>query len=55
MKAITMILAALLMGCASAKVEKMIEFKQLTKDVCVDNPVEVRLAQALYVEMVLDR
>jgi hypothetical protein len=55
MKAILMILAALLMGCASVKTERLTEFKELTKDVCLDNPMEVKLAQALYKEMVLNK
>lgn len=53
MRIIVILLAAVLMGCASAKTEQIIKFKEITKDVCIDNPNEVLLAQALYREMVL--
>lgn len=41
----------LITGCATAKNEKMNEFKLLTQDVCKDNPHEVKLAQLLYLKM----
>jgi len=52
MRVITILLVATLMGCASAREKKLTRFKELTKDVCVDNPHEVKLAQILYNEIV---
>ncbi len=51
-RAITIILAATILSCASARNKKVAKFKELTKDVCRDNPHEVRLAQTLYIEIV---
>ena len=47
-----------LVGCGTTKLtlreqNKMV-FKELTKDVCRDNPHEIFLAQNLYKEMVLN-
>tara|TARA_R100001198_G_scaffold95601_1_gene82139 strand:- start:519 stop:689 length:171 start_codon:yes stop_codon:yes gene_type:complete len=53
MRIIAILLAAVLMGCASAKTERIIKFKEITKDLCIDNPNEVLLAQHLYNQMVL--
>lgn len=40
-------------SCASIKhTEKLAEFKEITKDICVDNPHEVKLAQVLYLKYV---
>lgn len=44
-----------MMSCASARNKKLAKYKEITKDVCIDNPNEVRLAQALYVEMVIKK
>jgi hypothetical protein len=45
----------LLTGCTSQKVmteQKIAEYQIITKDVCRENQHEVRLAQALYTEMI---
>ena len=52
MRIITILLAALMMSCASARSKKIAKFKEITKDVCIDNPHEVYLAQTLYIEIV---
>jgi hypothetical protein len=52
MRAITILLVATMMSCASARETNLKRFKELTKDVCVDNPHEVKLAQILYNEIV---
>ncbi len=43
------------MACATAKQtnyqNKISIFKEMTKDICVDNPNEVKLAQNLYLEI----
>ena len=44
---ITIALVVTLGSCASQS-KMMTEYKELTKDVCVDNEHEVRLAQHLY-------
>ena len=41
-----------MMSCASARKEKIKRFKELTKDVCIDNHNEAKLAQILYNEIV---
>ena len=38
-------------SCASAREKNLTRFKELTKDVCVDNAHEVKLAQILFNEM----
>ena len=50
-RAVILILAITLVGCASVKQTKMEEYRVLTQDVCRDNPHEVMLAQLLYNEM----
>lgn len=62
MKAIlSFVLVVVTMSCTSQKnlvaqrQMKMNEFKQLTKDVCRDNPHEVKLAQVLYKELLKTR
>lgn len=45
-------LVATMMSCASAREKNLVRFKELTKDVCIDNPHEVKLAQILFNEMV---
>ena len=50
----TMILVAAMSSCASARNERIAEFKNLTRDICIESPNEILLAQALYREMVLD-
>ena len=52
MRIILILLVATLMGCASAKKTRLAEYKQLTKDICKDNPHEIRLAQQLYISYV---
>ena len=53
MKCIIMIiLAATILSCASAREKNLTRFKEITKDVCIDNPQEVKLAQILYNEIV---
>jgi hypothetical protein len=51
------VLAAIVMmtSCVTQQelmAEKKLKFKELTKDICVENPHEVRLAQALYNEII---
>ena len=55
MRVIIILLVATMMGCASAREENLKRFKEITKDVCVDNPHEVKLAQILYNEVVNGR
>jgi len=45
------LMAVLVMGCASSKELKMEKYRLATEDVCRDNPHEVLLAQLLYLEM----
>lgn len=52
MRAIIIILAATMLSCASARNERIARFKEVTNDICRDNPHEVYLAQMLYLEMV---
>lgn len=40
-----------LMGCASARDKKLAKFREITKDICIDNHHEVILAQRLYNEL----
>lgn len=45
----------LLAGCTSQKImteQKIAEYQIITKDICRENPHEVRLAQVLYNEMI---
>tara|TARA_R100000278_G_scaffold40193_3_gene35415 strand:+ start:3919 stop:4092 length:174 start_codon:yes stop_codon:yes gene_type:complete len=49
-----MILVAAMSSCASARTERIADFRELTKDICIESPNEILLAQALYREMVLD-
>ena len=48
------VLILLVTGCASARNKNLIKFREITKDVCIDNKHEVKLAQALYKAMVID-
>jgi hypothetical protein len=52
MRVIIIILVATMMSCASAREENLKRFKEITKDVCIDNQHEVKLAQILYNEIV---
>jgi len=52
MRLLIIILAATMLSCASARSEKLAKFKKITKDICRDNPHEVKLAQVLYNEIV---
>ena len=54
MRTVLIILVAAMSSCASVRTERIAEFKEITKDVCLDNPNEVRLAQHLYKEMVVN-
>ena len=45
-----MILVAVMTSCASVKTKKN-KFKELTQDMCIDSPEELRLAQILYIEI----
>lgn len=54
MRVLLMILVAAMSSCASVRSERIAEFKEITKDVCLDNPNEVLLAQHLYKQMVVD-
>jgi len=49
-----MILVAAMSSCASARTKRIADFRELTKDICIESPNEIFLAQALYREMVLD-
>ncbi len=50
-----LILAALMASCATQREINLERFKYVTKDVCTDNPHEVKLAQILYNEIVNGR
>ena len=50
-----LILAALMVSCATQREINLERFKYVTKDVCIDNPHEVKLAQILYNEIVNGR
>ncbi len=50
MKKLLLALAVTLGSCASQNT-MMTEYKELTKNVCLDNPHEVALAQHLYNKM----
>ena len=52
MRVLIVILAATMLGCASARKTRVAEFRELTKDICRDNPNEVRLAQHFYITYV---
>ena len=52
MRIIIILLVATMMSCASARKQRIAEYKELTKDICKDNKHEVRLAQILYNEMI---
>ena len=45
-------LVATMTSCASAREKNLTRFKELTKDVCIDNHNEAKLAQILYNEIV---
>ena len=40
------------LSCASARKQKIAEYRELTKNVCLDNPHEVYLAQVLYNKLI---
>ena len=42
---------AVMTSCASAKTNKYNRFKELTQDMRIATPVEARLAQTLYIEI----
>jgi uncharacterized protein YceK len=51
MRIILILLVTTLVGCASARNQKLAEYKKITKDICIDNQHEVKLAQILYNKM----
>ena len=55
MRAIIILLAATILSCASARNERIAEYRYITKDVCRDNPHEIYLAQSLYLHMVINK
>jgi len=52
MRVIIILLVATIISCASAREKSLTRFKEITKDVCVDNVHEVKLAQILFNEIV---
>lgn len=55
MKKLFLMVALLTPACAATQTvrdERIAEFKSITKDVCLDNEQEVKLAQHLYNEMI---
>jgi len=52
MRLITILLVAMMMSCASARNERLIKYREMTEDICVDNQNEVLLAQKLYITYV---
>ena len=52
MRIITILLVAMMMSCASARNERLIKYRDMTKGICVDNQNEVLLAQKLYLTYV---
>ena len=52
MRILTLILVATMLSCASARKQRIAEYRKLTKDICKDNPNEIRLAQKFYITYV---
>ncbi len=52
MRILIMILAATMLSCASARETRIKKYQVMTKDICLDNPNEIKLAQRLYVTYV---
>jgi len=52
MRLTTVLLVATMLSCASVKEKNLARFKEITKDICIDNANEVKLAQILYNEIV---
>ena len=54
MKKIIIAVALLMPACAAnqTRQEKIAEFKFITKDMCIEQPDEIILAQTLYNEMI---
>lgn len=54
MKKIILAVALLMPACAAnqTRQEKIAEFKFITKDMCIEQPDEIILAQTLYNEMI---
>ena len=51
----SVLIVGLMMSCKAApelREIKLERYKELTQNVCIDHPDEVRLAQALYTEMI---
>jgi hypothetical protein len=55
MKRLIIALALLTPACAAgqARQTKIDQFKHITKDLCIESPSEVLLAQHLYIEMMV--
>tara|TARA_R100000278_G_scaffold1947_2_gene3799 strand:- start:1108 stop:1263 length:156 start_codon:yes stop_codon:yes gene_type:complete len=49
------ILVATMMSCASVRETNRKRFKEITKDICIENHNEAKLAQILYNEIVNGR
>lgn len=54
MRVLITILAATMISCASARETRVAEYREITKDICRDNPHEIRLAQQLYISYVVN-
>ena len=52
MRIIAVVLVAMIMSCASARNERLIKYRDMTKGICVDKPNEILLAQKLYLTYV---
>lgn len=51
----SVLIVGLMMSCKAApelREIKLERYKELTQNVCIDHPEEIRLAQALYIEMI---
>ena len=52
MRILIMMIVAMMMSCASARNERLIKYREMTQDICVDNQNEILLAQKLYITYV---
>ena len=52
MRILAILLVATMMSCASARQKRVVDYRNITKDICKDNPHEIMLAQRLYIEYV---
>ena len=54
----SVLIVGLMMSCKAApelREIKLERYKELTQNVCIDHPDEIRLAQALYIEMIQNK